>query len=150
MLHGDRDPTVSVEYARQMRAILAKFHPDFSYYEYPGGNHWWSNESVDWPPLLSGCPIHVKRGSILFGKEVMEGDNYGAYIMFPRPDSKIASVAAVTGIGLPGMHAADANQYFAGGSGFPDYMIFTADIARDGVKAMKWSGFFGNGWELEQ
>jgi predicted esterase len=353
VLHGDADPTVSVNYARQMRGILAKFHPDFSYYEYPGGNHWWSNESVDWPPLfdyfkwhkitpdslinkldfsttnpaisstsywasviqqqeplkysrlkisrdkakgtlsgttenvsvvkldisdlkgdiitiqldggdirlkksesgpiiylarkeswtlatapgagekgdvrngtfkepfnhrmvfvygttgtkpendwslakakfdaetwyyrgngavdivadknfvpaaypdrgvivygnattnsawallLSGCPIQVKRGSILFGKELIEGDQFGAYLMFPRPDSKTACVAAVTGTGLSGLHAADANQYFAGGSGFPDYMIFTSDIAKDGVKAVKYSGFYGNAWELE-
>ncbi|MFA6481581.1 MAG: prolyl oligopeptidase family serine peptidase [Bacteroidales bacterium] len=353
VLHGDNDRTVSVDYARQMRAVLAKFHPDFSYYEYPGGSHWWSNESVDWPPLfdyfrwhkinpdsvinkidfttanpavspayywasviqqqeplkysrlkinrdkqkgmvsgttvnvsvlkldvsglngdnltiqldgneiktpkpvsgtfiyltrnpdwalgtapdatdkgimrngtfkepfnhrmvfvygttgtkqendwslakakfdaeawyyrgngavdivadknftpagypdrgviiygnattnsawpilLSGCPVQVKRGSISFGKETIEGDNYGAYLMYPRPDSKTASVAAVTGTGLTGMHAADANQYFSGGSGFPDYMIFTADLARDGVKAVKYSGFYGNRWELD-
>ncbi len=353
VLHGDKDETVSVNYARQMREILGKFHPDFSYYEYPGGSHWWSNESVDWPPLfeyfkwhkinpdstvnkidfttanpaisstcywasiiqqkeplkystlkitrnreksslsgvtenvsvlalnvsdlkadsvtiqldggdikvkkpasgtlvylsrkdrwtlgetpgaldkgsvrngtfkepfnhrmvfvygttgtkaendwsvakakfdaeawyyrgngavdlvadknfvpasfpdrgviiygnattnsawtmlLSGCPVQVQRGSILYGKEQIDGDNYGAYVMFPRPDSKIASVAAVTGTGLPGMHAADANQYFSGGSGFPDYMIFTSDLAKDGVKAIKYCGFYNNNWKLE-
>jgi dienelactone hydrolase len=353
VLHGDKDETVSVNYARQMREILGKFHPDFSYYEYPGGSHWWSNESVDWPPLfdyfkwhkinpdstvnkidfttantaisstcywasiiqqkeplkystlkitrnreksslsgvtenvsvlalnisdlkadsvtiqlnggdikvkkpapgtlvylamkerwalgeapgttdkgsvrngtfkepfnhrmvfvygttgtkaendwslakakfdaegwyyrgngavdmvadknfipagfpdrgvviygnvttnsawamlLSGCPIQIKRGSINFGSEQINGDNYGAYFMFPRPDSKIASVAAVTGTGLSGMHAADANQYFSGGSGFPDYMIFTADLPKDGVKAIKYTGFYNNKWELE-
>ena len=354
VLHGDKDPTVSVDYARQMREILAKFHPDFSYYEYPGGSHWWSNESVDWPPLfdyfkwhkinpdssvnkidfsttnpaisstcfwssvlqqqeplkysrlkinrdkskgnisgvtenvsalkldvsdlkgdsisirldgdelklakpqapglvylarnehwalgtapdpankgvvrngtfkepfnhqmvlvygttgtkaendwslakakfdaeswyyrgngalelvadknfipaqypdrgvviygnattnsawpmlLAGCPVQVKRGSIMYGTEQIDGDQYGAYIMFTRPDSKIASVAAITGTGLPGMHAADANQYFAGGSGFPDFMIFTNDIARDGVKAVRYAGFYNNKWELEK
>jgi hypothetical protein len=81
---------------------------------------------VDWPPLFEYFRWHKIN-----------------------PDSKIASVAAVTGTGLAGMHAADANQYFAGGSGFPDYMIFTADIARDGIQAVKYSGFYGNGWELE-
>ncbi len=353
VFHGDKDETVSVNYARQMREILGKFHPDFSYYEYPGGSHWWSNESVDWAPLfdyfkwhknkpdssvnkiefttanpaisstsywasviqqqeplkystmkinrnkekgiltgmtenisvlalnlsdmksdqvtiqlnggeikvqkpapgalvylslkdrwilgeapgttdkgsvrngtfkepfnhrmvfvygtagtkaendwslakakfdaeawyyrgngavdlvadknfvpsgfpdrgviiygnattntawpllLSGCPIQVKRGSIAYGSEQIDGDNYGAYVMFPRPDSKTASVGAVTGTGLTGMHAADANQYFSGGSGFPDYMIFTSDMARDGVKAIKYCGFYNNKWELE-
>lgn len=353
VLHGDNDRTVSVDYARQMREVLGKFHKDFSYYEYPGGSHWWSNESVDWAPLfdyfkwhkitpdsavnnidfttanpavsssyawasvlqqqvplkfsrlkfsrdkargvisgetenisglkldvsdltgdsvtirldgdvlkmtkpasgrdiyltrdgnwiactgpdasekgtlrngtfkepfnhrmvfvygttgtkaendwslakakydaeswyyrgngavdivadktfnpegypdrsviiygnatinsawpklLSGCPIQISRGTIIFGKEQINGENYGAYVMYPRPDSKIASVAAVAGTGLPGMHAADANQYFAGGSGFPDFMIFTADLARDGITAVLHSGYYNNNWELE-
>jgi hypothetical protein len=86
----------------------------------------------------------------MYGTEQIDGDQYGAYIMFTRPDSKIASVAAITGTGLPGMHAADANQYFAGGSGFPDFMIFTNDIARDGVKAVRYAGFYNNKWELEK
>ncbi len=37
IFHGDADETVSVNYARQMKKVLAEFHPDFSYYEYPGG-----------------------------------------------------------------------------------------------------------------
>jgi dienelactone hydrolase len=351
--HGDDDRTVSVDYARQMREILGSFHPDFAYYEYPGGSHWWSNESVDWPPLfdffrshtikpdsqvnqvdfmtanpavssscrwvsvlqqseplkystiqikrdadkgaftgktvniaalkldltgirtdtvvirldgdevrmvrprtstvvhlqkagswapgrdigptekgtvrngtfkepfnhrmvfvygttgtkaendwslakakydaetwyyrgngaidmvsdaqfdpsdypnrgvilygnattnsawakvLSSCPIQVRRGSITIGDKTMEGDGYGAYIAYPRADSPIASVAAIAGTGLPGMHAADANQYFSGGSGFPDYLIFTSDMPREGAKAIIQSGFFTNSWQLE-
>jgi dienelactone hydrolase len=354
VFHGDADRTVSVEYARQMREILGKYHPDFSYYEYPGGSHWWSNESVDFAPLfdyfkwhvikpdsavntidfttanpavssgcrwvsvmqqkeslkysrvklsrdkakglisgetenvlilrldlsdmagdqvtirldgeelniskansgseillyrhdkwapgaalgkgtkgtvrngtfkepfnhrmvfvygttgtkaendwslakakydaeswyyrgngavdmvadkdfdpaanpdrgviiygnattnnawskmLAGCPIQVSRGSISFGTETITGDNYGAYIMYPRRDSKTASVAAVTGTGLPGMHAADANQYFAGGSGFPDYLIFNADLPREGIKAVLHAGFYDNNWGMRR
>jgi hypothetical protein len=57
--HGDSDKVVSVDYARQMREILATFHSDFSYYEYPGGSHWFGNESVDWPPLFDFFKWHV-------------------------------------------------------------------------------------------
>jgi hypothetical protein len=64
------------------------------------------------------------------------------------PGSPTLTVAAVTGTGLPGMHAADANQYFSGGSGFPDYLIFTSDLPRDGVKAIVHSGFYTNRWTL--
>lgn len=352
VLHGDADPTVPVENARQMRKLLGEFHPDFAYFEYPGGNHWWSNESVDWPPMfeflkehtirpdsvinhiefrtanpavsssnrwvailqqletlkystikidrnrqkasftgttenvsvvslnatgmsgdtlrirldgdevavarpkggqqvilvrsehwkpgaapgtgdkgfvrngtfkepfnhrmvfvygttgtkaenewslaklkydaetwyyrgngavdivadaafdpakypdrgviiygnattnsawakmLSGCPIQVSRGSMTMGAEKLTGDSYGAYLMYPRSDSKTASVGAVTGTGLPGMHAADANQYFSGGSGFTDYLIFSADLPRDGVKAFLHAGYYNNMWSL--
>jgi pimeloyl-ACP methyl ester carboxylesterase len=352
VLHGDADRTVPVEYARQMRGLLGQFHPDFAYYEYPGGGHWWSNESVDWPPmfdflkfhvirpdsvvnriefrtanpavssscrwvsvlqqaeplkystveidrdrgkgsfsaktenisvlgidaagistgnlqltidgdqltvarpaggqllvlvkkdhwalgkapgvdekgpvrngtfkeafnhrmifvygtagtreendwalakakydaetwlyrgngavdmipdtefdparypergvilygnattnkawplLLAKCPIQVSRGSLVMGSETLTGNGYGTYLMYPRPDSPDISVAAVTGTGLPGMHAADANQYFSGGSGFPDYLIFTADMPKIGAGAIVHAGYYGNRWEL--
>ena len=58
VLHGDADPVVPVKYARQMRQLLGTFQPDFSYYEYPGGTHWWSNESVDWPPIFQYFKWH--------------------------------------------------------------------------------------------
>ncbi|WP_020529803.1 prolyl oligopeptidase family serine peptidase [Flexithrix dorotheae] len=56
--HGDADPVVSVEHAREMRNILGNFHPDFAYYEYPGGSHWYGAESVDWPPLFEFLKSH--------------------------------------------------------------------------------------------
>jgi pimeloyl-ACP methyl ester carboxylesterase len=59
ILHGDADRTVPVTYARQMKQQLSGFHPDFSYYEYPGGSHWYSNESVDWKPLFDYFKWHT-------------------------------------------------------------------------------------------
>lgn len=354
VLHGDADPTVSVNYARQMRKLLGTFHPDFSYYEYPGGSHWYGNESVDWKPLfdyfrehripidsavhaidfttanpaissamhwvrieqqiqplqlsrvqlkrnkkaktisgstenigllcvdltdfqpgetvtitldslkaishvvkgaadklylarreqweigtkptpeqkgphrngtfkepfnnrmvfvygtsgtadenswaynkarydaetwyyrgngavdiitdkefnagpytdrgvilygnstsnrawnklLANCPIQASRGLLTIGRVRYTGDNIGAYFAWPRPDSPTASVAVITGTGLPGLKATDANQYFAGGSGFPDFMIFDLSMLRDGVKGIRQAGFFDNNWSL--
>lgn len=52
VLHGDSDNVVPIQQVRQMREILGTFHPDFCYYEYPGGSHWYSNESVDWKPIF--------------------------------------------------------------------------------------------------
>lgn len=63
VLHGDADRTVPVAYARQMRAVLGAFHPDFSYYEYPGGSHWYSNESVDWKPLFDYFKVHTRKAT---------------------------------------------------------------------------------------
>lgn len=57
--HGDDDRVVSVDYARQMRALLGNFHNDFSYYEYPGGSHWFGNESVDWKPIFDFFKWHT-------------------------------------------------------------------------------------------
>ena len=56
--HGDADPTVSVEQARLMRQKLGEFHPDFTYYEYPGGTHWYGDISMDWPPIFDYFRLH--------------------------------------------------------------------------------------------
>lgn len=52
VLHGDADSTVPVEQVREMRKLLAAFHPNFCYYEYPGGSHWYGDHSVDWFPIF--------------------------------------------------------------------------------------------------
>lgn len=52
VLHGEKDTVVPTFLAREMREVLATFHPDFCYYEYPDGTHWYGNHSVDWKPLF--------------------------------------------------------------------------------------------------
>ncbi|MCL6218681.1 prolyl oligopeptidase family serine peptidase [Zunongwangia pacifica] len=52
ILHGDSDNVVPTFLAREMRERLGKYHNDFAYYEYPGGEHWFGDESVDWPPIF--------------------------------------------------------------------------------------------------
>ncbi|RAJ95898.1 esterase/PHB depolymerase [Larkinella arboricola] len=102
-----------------------------------------------WNGLLANCPIQVSRGQLTVGTERYTGQDVSAYFAWPRPDSEIASVAVVSGTGLAGMKAADANQYFAGGSGFPDYMIFGLDMVKDGIRGVRKAGFFNNDWKLE-
>jgi dienelactone hydrolase len=102
-----------------------------------------------WSKLLKDCPIQVSRGLMRVGSESYSGDDISAYFAWPRPDSQIASVAVITATGLPGLKAADANQYFAAGSGFPDFMIFGLDMAKDGIKGVRKAGFFDNNWKLE-
>lgn len=353
IFHGDADPTVSVDYARQMRKVLAEFHPDFSYKEYPGGSHWFGNESVDWPPifqyfnqhtiptsaevneidfttasvgissthhwvkllqqnqqyqfskvmlkrdtkaksikgttsnlkrlqfdlkdfnagdtvnieldgqfikeiivknmplvllkfedkwikneiapshekgemrnggfkeafqhnmvfvygtkgtkeenewmqnkarydaetwyyrgngaidmmadtefdaekyagrgiilfgnmtinsvasdLLKDCPVQIKTGTASIGADTLRGDNLGSYHLWPNGSNGFSSIAMIGGTGLKGMRAAEANQYFAGGSGFPDFMIFSLDMLEKGETAVKSTGYFNNKWQL--
>lgn len=101
-----------------------------------------------WPLLLGSCPIQVTRGSLIMGGKTWTGDHLGAYLIYPRPGSDHLTVGAVTGTGLPGMQAALANQYFTGGSGFPDFLIFTTDMVRDGVSGILEAGFYDNYWKL--
>jgi predicted esterase len=102
-----------------------------------------------WASLLQHCPVQVNRGKLQAGARQYTGDDLAAYFVWPRADSKIASIAVISGTGLTGLRAAEANQYFAGGSGFPDYMIFTSDLLKGDVSAVKAAGFYNNKWEME-
>jgi predicted esterase len=103
-----------------------------------------------WDKLLKDCPIRVSRVQISLGTVTYKGSNLGAYFTWPRDDSHSAMVGVVTGTGLQGMHAAEANQYFAAGSGFPDFLIFTAEILTDGHSEIKAAGFYDNQWKLKE
>jgi pimeloyl-ACP methyl ester carboxylesterase len=61
ILHGDSDKVVPVRYARQMRGLLSAFHADISYHEVPGAEHWYGNQSVDWPPMLDFFKWHSRK-----------------------------------------------------------------------------------------
>jgi Dipeptidyl aminopeptidases/acylaminoacyl-peptidases len=102
-----------------------------------------------WNSLLQHCPIQVNRGKLQAGNKQFTGDDLAAYFVWPREDSKTASVAVISGTGLNGLRAAEANQYFAGGSGFPDYMIFSAELLKGDINAVKAAGFYDNKWRLE-
>lgn len=125
---------------------------DFDATKYPDrGVIIYGNASTNkaWKQLLSGSPVQVTRGKVTVGTQEYTGNQLAAYFTWPRADSRTASVAVIGGTGLPGMRAADANQYFAGGSGFPDYMIFSTDLLKGDVNAVKTAGFYNNEWRLD-
>lgn len=103
-----------------------------------------------WNVLLGDAPIQVQRNNIKAGSKVWQGDDIAAYFVWPMKGYSNISVAVVSGTGLKGMNAANANQYFAGGSGFPDYMVFRLDMLREGSSAIESAGFFSNEWKLEE
>lgn len=103
-----------------------------------------------WTKLLASCPIQVRRGQINIGSETIRGNDLAALFIWPRQDSNLASIAVISGTGLPGLLAADANQYFAAGSGFPDYTIFSLEMLKSGAKGVRKAGFFDNAWRLSQ
>ncbi len=61
VLHGEADQTVPVTQARAMRELLGTFHNDFTYYEYPGGSHWYGDISVDWLPIFNYFKLHTLK-----------------------------------------------------------------------------------------
>ena len=103
-----------------------------------------------WNVLLSDCPIQVERNKITAGNKVWNGGDLGAYLVWPIRNSDFASVGVVSGSGIRGMKAADANQYFAGASGFPDFMIYSLEMLKSGASAVKMAGFFDSDWKLSE
>jgi hypothetical protein len=106
------------------------------------------NTNAAWRIVLNDCPIQVERNKITAGTKTWEGDDLGAYFVWPIPTSSFASVAVIGGTGLRGMNAAMANQYFAGASGFPDFMIYRLDMLQLGADQVKMTGFYDNNWQL--
>ena len=106
-----------------------------------------ATSNAAWNQLLSDCPIQLKRGSVKVGSQEWKGDDIGAYFVWPQKDP-LLSVGVVSSTGIKGMKAAYANQYFAGGSGFPDFMIFNIDMLKGNTTSIKMAGFFDNDWKL--
>ena len=107
-----------------------------------------SNNSA-WGQLLAHAPFSVANGRIDWGGKTVSGDDLAAFLIYPRNDSPIASVGVVAGTGDKGMRAAYANNYFLTLPGFPDYMIFRADLLREGLDKMELAGFFDNKWQIK-
>jgi pimeloyl-ACP methyl ester carboxylesterase len=103
-----------------------------------------------WKKLLSDCPLQVKKGELTFGGKTLSGDNYGAYYIYPKHDSDIASIGVVTATGKSGMKAAYANHYLLNATTFPDVLIFNETVLLEGLPGVTCSGFFGNDWSYEK
>ena len=107
------------------------------------------NTNAAWKLLLADCPIKVKRNAITLGNDKFEGDDLAAYFVWPQKSSDLASVGVITGTGIKGMKAANANQYFAGASGFPDIMIYSCRMLQEGAGEVRAAGFFDYKWEID-
>lgn len=107
------------------------------------------NTNSAWGKLLSDCPIQVERNKVTAGSNVWKGDELSAYFVWPILSSAVASVGVISGTGVKGMKAANANQYFAGASGFPDFMIYKLGMLRSGTNEVVMTGFFDNQWQLD-
>ncbi len=101
-----------------------------------------------WATLLKDSPIQVGKGLITAGSKTYSGDDLGTYFIYPHPQSETASVGVVAGTGDAGMYATSPNNYISGITGFPDLMIYRADMLKDGLSSMEAAGFFDNNWTL--
>ncbi len=106
------------------------------------------DNNAAWEGLLNECPVQVSEGELRLGDRILTGDQHGAFFIYPRKDSEIASIGVVTATGVRGMKAAYANWYLLNGTTFPDVMIFDQSVLQDGLAGVTASGFFGNDWSV--
>ncbi|WP_316788307.1 prolyl oligopeptidase family serine peptidase [Pedobacter frigoris] len=102
-----------------------------------------------WKTLLADCPVQVNKNTVAIGSKKITGDDLGAYFVWPIAGTPSNTVSVISGSGLKGMNAANANQYFAGGSGFPDIMVFRLKMITDGIDQVEYAGFYDNNWSLK-
>ncbi|GHV30435.1 hypothetical protein FACS1894177_03000 [Bacteroidia bacterium] len=103
-----------------------------------------------WRLLLKDCPIQVSKGRISAGSRSWTGDDLAACFLYPQPESDVNFTGVIAGSGRSGMYATSPNNYISGITGFPDWMIFRADMLRTGLEDVVEAGFFHNDWSLNQ
>lgn len=109
-----------------------------------------ADTNAAWTRLLAGSPVEVRQGRARVGEKTYIGADVAAYFVRPRAGSEVASVGVVAWTGPAGWVAASPVQYFVSGAGFPDLMLFTAEMLRAGTGGVRVIGWFGNDWSLER
>lgn len=109
-----------------------------------------SDNNRAWNLVLGEVPVLIKDGEIVFGNNILKGDDLGAYFIYPRSGSDTASVGVIAGTGILGMKATVKNNYFAGFNGYPDLLIFDTGYVKEGLDGILISGFFNNQWKIDK
>jgi poly(3-hydroxybutyrate) depolymerase len=108
-----------------------------------------ADTNAAWSGLLAKAPVSVRRGAYSVGGKTVTGDDSAVLFIYPRPGSKVASVAAVSGTGVTGMRLTDRSPFFTAGASLPDLVAFTPRMLAEGSKGIRVAGFFGNRWDAE-
>ncbi|MBA4190617.1 MAG: alpha/beta hydrolase [Planctomycetaceae bacterium] len=94
-----------------------------------------------WKALLGESPVQATASTLSVGERRKKADGLGVLLVWPRPGSGTAMVAAIAGTGTTGLRATDRLPYFASGVGYPDWTVFDTS----GVVG---TGYFGNDWKI--
>jgi len=108
-----------------------------------------AESNAAWPALLADSPVQVRRGSVRIGGRELSGDDLACLFVRPRPDSKQAAVAVVSGTGMTGLRLTERLSYFLSGVAYPDCCVFCAHDRDKGDAALQAAGFFGIDWGVD-
>ena len=108
-----------------------------------------AESNAAWSTLLADSPVQVRRGSVRIGRRELSGDDLACLFVRPRPDSKQAAVAVVSGTGMSGLRLTERLPYFLSGVAYPDCSVFSAHDLENGDAALQTAGFFGIDWGVD-
>jgi poly(3-hydroxybutyrate) depolymerase len=102
-----------------------------------------------WKKLLSDSPVQVRKGVVTLGGRTFKGDDLCCLFLRPRAGSAIATVGVVSGTGIVGMRLTNRQSTMMPGIGFPDCLVMSARVLREGESAIRAAGLFGLDWGVE-
>lgn len=108
-----------------------------------------SKTNSAWNSLLKDSPVQIDDKKIVIGNKEYKGNDLACLMIRPRTDSKIASVAVVSGTGIEGMKLADLANYSHPYVGFPDVIVYNSDILKSDEMGVRYTGYFGNDWSIQ-
>jgi len=105
-----------------------------------------------WDKLVpSSCPISVRDGAIEVGEHVFEGEDLACVFVYPRSgDGEARSLVGAFGsTGPAGARLGYVLAPFVSGVGYPDYVVFDANILTEGDGGVLAAGWFDHEWQLQ-
>jgi pimeloyl-ACP methyl ester carboxylesterase len=101
-----------------------------------------------WPLLLKNCPVTITKKYVKVDEKAVTGEGVCAAFIYPREDSKVASVGVLGGVDLVGMRLCERLPIFTSGAGFPDILVIGPEELNLGTKGVRCAGFFGSDWRV--
>jgi hypothetical protein len=109
-----------------------------------------ADANAAWARLLPRSPVQVRRGSVKVGHREFEGHDLACLFLRPYPGDDTALVGAVSGSGRVGMRLSERLPVCLSGAGLPDCLVVDASMLVQGAGGVKWAGFFGMDWSVDQ
>jgi len=107
-----------------------------------------STTNAAWGSLLGKSPVQVQAGS--WSKNGAEWISESASVLLVRPKAEGGGlVAVIGGTDLIGMRASNRLPIFSSGTGYPDVLVLAPEYLTKGVEGVRWAGFFGTDWGVE-
>lgn len=108
-----------------------------------------SNTNSAWNKLLDHCPVSVNENEIILGDKIYKGKDLICFMIYPKKNNDLNSVATVSATGLEGMKLLDKRPYLKPGFTYPDFTIMNSEILNSEENGYKAAGFFGSDWQLK-
>jgi len=92
--------------------------------------------------IASRLPIRIETDGITLAGRRYAGEPLAARYAYPNPLAADRLIEVVAGTGVEGLQLAAASNPCYSASGYPDFVVYGADVRRSGWGGMRAAGFF--------